>query len=447
MTLDRNNADRLDLKDAAARLVRQTAGDWKAASVPESLRQESLSFFRIFRDGKTVFAWSDKAENASLLSASDLVDYDLRDDLFLTKTKKGEPFLIYVVRLPGTEPAAFLAAARKISPTVYARSQRIEKGYLLYRQLNLLQKPYRQALSVLMADFGLFVLLLALILSILLARQISKPVLQIYEGIQQIAAGRLDHFIDYPRNDEMRVLVQAFNNMTKELFFNHQAILHSQHIEAWKQIAVRQIDDLKRQGFGLLKMVKKAMEELDEQDPRRQELADIVVKVQEMERLTQQFESFATVPKLTLRKENLSEVIREVMEIFEGSRANVSFFVELDNSMPLVNVNRAQLYQALVNLVKNAVEAIPARQKGLVKIRTQSVVNLQGGFVKVEVIDNGTGIQPASVPRIWEAYYSTKKAKQGLGLTIVKRIVEEHGGRVSYRRAEGRSVFTVEFPV
>jgi signal transduction histidine kinase len=73
------------------------------------------------------------------------------------------------------------------------------------------------------------------------------------------------------------------------------------------------------------------------------------------------------------------------------------------------------------------------------------VSNLKGGFARLEVVDNGIGIPPDRISRIWEPYFSTKKSKQGLGLTIVKRIIEEHGGRIGYKRVDGRSVFSVEF--
>ena len=447
LSRDHGEADHQFLRSMALKVRKFGAEDWKAAALPAILREASLSFCGVFRGGKSVFSWSDTAGRASLLTPADLREYDLNRDLFVTKTRKADSFMFYIAPLTEYDPPEYLVLARQIDSAAYKRSQTIEKGYLLYRQINLLQKPYRQALSILMADFVLFVILLALIFSILLARQISKPVIQIYEGIQNIASGRLDFYIEYPHQDEMKVLIQAFNNMTKELFFNQQAVLHSQHIEAWKQIAVRQIDELRRQSAGLVKTVRKSVDDLEDMDPRKPELADIHRRIQDLDKIILQFESFTAVPKLTLRKENLNEVIREVMEIFEGTRANISFFVELDNSIPLVNVNRAQLYQALVNLVKNAIEAIPRGMKGLIKIRTESMSNLKGGFVKLEVIDNGTGILPDLVSRIWEPYFSTKKNKQGLGLTIVKRIVEEHDARITCRRIDGRTVFTVEFSV
>jgi nitrogen-specific signal transduction histidine kinase len=135
------------------------------------------------------------------------------------------------------------------------------------------------------------------------------------------------------------------------------------------------------------------------------------------------------------------------MDMFEGVTSDISFYLDMDNSVPLLSINREQIHQVFVNLIKNSIDAIPRKTKGLIKIKTLMSRNFNGHFVSIEIIDNGPGVPGDLTGRIYEPYFSTRKNRQGLGLSVVKRILEEHEARISYKRIDGKSVFTIEFPV
>ena len=321
----------------------------------------------------------------------------------------------------------------------------IEKGYLVYQQLNAFQKPYRSFIFMIMIDLVLLVLLISVILSIMFAKQIASPILKLYEGIKSIASGKLDYTIDYKQQDEMKILITSFNNMIKELSFNEQAVQHSRHMEAWKKLSVRIIGELKKHLQDMLSESKQTIGSIDDGSIHKTEFQQVQSHIQELTRLVSEFDVITTSSKLALKKENLNEIIRDVVEMFESLNSNISFFVELDNSIPLLNINREEVHQVLVNLLKNSIEAIPPHKKGLIKVVTQSHKTLQGNFVRLEVGDNGTGITEDILPKIYDPYFTTKKKKQGLGLTIIKKIILDHEAKISYRRIDGRSIFTIEF--
>ena len=114
----------------------------------------------------------------------------------------------------------------------------------------------------------------------------------------------------------------------------------------------------------------------------------------------------------------------------------------LSPEVPPLLLDRDRVKQALLNLVLNAEEAMTRRGEILVQ------TSVRGGAVRLDVTDTGPGIHPKMLPRIFEAYFSTKKTGTGLGLPIARRIVEEHGGILEVFTEQGKGTrFTMWFPV
>jgi two-component system, NtrC family, nitrogen regulation sensor histidine kinase NtrY len=404
-----------------------------------------VGYFKLYQNKEPAGFLSVDKDDFNLITSKDLSEYKLSTDLFMRKQFGQRYYLVFLRQTKVGDKETIIITATKIGGELYKRMAAIEKGYLVYKQLNAFQKPYRSFIFMIMIDLVLLVLLVSAILSIMFAKQRASPILKLYEGIQNIASGRLDYTIDYQQQDEMKILITSFNNMIKELSFNQQAVQHSRHMEAWKKLSVRIIEELKKRLQDMSTEIKQATGSLDDQNPQRADFLQVQSQVQELTRLVSEFDVITTSSNLALKKENLNDIIRDVVEMFESLNSNISFFVELDNSIPLLNINREEVHQVLVNLLKNSIEAIPARGKGLIKVVTQSHKTLQGNFVRLEIADNGVGIDEDIILKIYDPYFTTKKKKQGLGLTIVKKIITEHEAKIAFKRIDGRSIFTIEF--
>jgi len=164
----------------------------------------------------------------------------------------------------------------------------------------------------------------------------------------------------------------------------------------------------------------------------------IVRQVGDLRRIVDEFSSFARMPKPVFRYEVLTDIARHALFLHEVAHPDIAFSFDPAVGEREIVCDRRQMGQALTNIVKNAVEAVEARQaaepqlKGCVAL---AIVE-DNGKIALELRDNGIGLPPER-ERIIEPYMTTRTKGTGLGLAIVHKIVEEHGGSMSFGDAEG----------
>lgn len=175
-----------------------------------------------------------------------------------------------------------------------------------------------------------------------------------------------------------------------------------------------------------------------------QMLDDTLQGVDQMHELVENLRDFTRLDRAKIAEFDINKGLRTVAYIAKSAIPNRVEVVEEYGDVSLVECNPSQLNQVFLNLINNAAQAIPG--DGKVTVRSQ----MDGGRVRVDVSDTGTGIPPEVQPRIFETYFTTKPAGEGtgLGLPIVKSIVVEHGGEVTFRSQPGQgTTFSVFLPV
>jgi signal transduction histidine kinase len=163
-----------------------------------------------------------------------------------------------------------------------------------------------------------------------------------------------------------------------------------------------------------------------------------------LENLLNDFLRFARVRQLDLSPGDLNEQMGRVLDLYEAQakESHVEIVRYLDPDLPTILLDEQSLQAALVNLVKNALEAMPTG--GQLVARTR--VTRSG--VALDLIDTGCGMDDRTALQMFEAFYSTKAAGSGLGLPTAKKIIEAHGGRIGVQSELGRGTqFTLEFPM
>ncbi len=158
----------------------------------------------------------------------------------------------------------------------------------------------------------------------------------------------------------------------------------------------------------------------------------IVRQVDDIKRMVDEFSSFARMPKARPARDDLNECIRQVAFLMRVGNADLDIVEELPETTVIAQFDRRLLSQALTNIVKNAVEGVAAREekdaqeKGRVEIK----LNVRDRMAEIDVIDNGKGFPAMNRQRLLEPYMTTRSDGTGLGLPIVAKIVEDHGGRL-----------------
>ena len=162
-----------------------------------------------------------------------------------------------------------------------------------------------------------------------------------------------------------------------------------------------------------------------------------------LENLLRDFIKFARLRDLELSSGSLNDVIGRVLDLFEpqARETGIEILRYLDPALPSIKMDEQTLHAALLNLVKNGLEAMP--DGGQLVARTR----MTPSGVALDLIDTGCGMDNETAIKMFDAFYSTKNGGSGLGLPTARKIIEAHGGRITVQSEVGRGTqFTIEFP-
>lgn len=225
-------------------------------------------------------------------------------------------------------------------------------------------------------------------------------------------------------------------------------LIRAQQAMAWREVARRIAHEIKNPLTPIQLSTQRLRKKFAEGAPDAARVFDectqtIIQEVEGLRNLVDEFSRYARMPSPHPRPGDLHAVVQQVAQLYAGVRPGIKLRTELDAWIPPVNLDPDHMKRALINLVDNAVAAIP--DEGEVVIRTRYVPTR--GRVQLEVVDTGQGFPPEDRDRLFLPYYSTKSPAGGLGLAIVSRIVVEHGGaiRVEENQPKGTRV-VIELP-
>ncbi|MFN4245026.1 MAG: two-component system sensor histidine kinase NtrB [Brevinematia bacterium] len=152
--------------------------------------------------------------------------------------------------------------------------------------------------------------------------------------------------------------------------------------------------------------------------------------------------------KISEKYENVNDIVKEILDFFmpEFREKGIKVEVVLDESIPLILCDRNLMKQALINLVKNSIDAIYGSD-GVIEMKTYFVSKFENDFVVIQIRDNGVGIPDDVKPRIFEPFFTTKENGTGIGLSIVYKIVKLHKGIIDFFSDKEGTVFKILLPV
>lgn len=229
--------------------------------------------------------------------------------------------------------------------------------------------------------------------------------------------------------------VLTFDDITQQLLDQRRA--------AWSDVARRIAHEIKNPltpiQLAAERLQRRYGRQIDPEDTTFARLTDTIVRqVGDLRRMVDEFSSFARMPKPVFRQESLLDLVRQTLFLHEVAHPAIRFVLDYPDPPPQLVCDRRQLGQALTNIVKNAVEAIEARQGPDVPAGEVRMVlgPMHEGRVELRLEDNGIGL-PVERDRIVEPYMTTRSRGTGLGLAIVKKIVEEHFGTIAFADRDG----------
>jgi len=180
-------------------------------------------------------------------------------------------------------------------------------------------------------------------------------------------------------------------------------------------------------------------------DERKEDLNTIIQEVDRLNKLVVQVLDYAKLKELNLTSFSLNHLINKIVELFkqEIKSKQIRFYLELSPEVSLIEADEDQIRQILMNVVINAIQAIPKR--GEIKIKTEKSLLRGEPAVKLVIDDNGIGIAEKDLNQIFDPFFSTKEQGSGLGLSIVYKLVEGHQGEIKVESKEGKGTKFIIF--
>jgi signal transduction histidine kinase len=315
---------------------------------------------------------------------------------------------------------------------------------------------------------GVIAILLGTGVAVLLALRISQPIQQLVTAVNAVAKGNYDHAIAVTTHDEVGHLAQRFEEMREALRLHITRLAAEKRRLEWANSMIKEtqkqlIQNEKLAAVGKLTaqvahefnnplaIIKTSLHIINTQmssaDPNKENLVVIEEEITRMARIIRQLLDFSR-PVADISTLQVNEVIERLMKMLatEFAQRDIDSKLDLAPDLPLLRMSSDQLKQVLLNLIKNAEEAMPTG--GTLVLRTARRL----GGLTISILDNGIGIAKESLPFIFEPFFSTKQTGEGLGLglAVSHSIIKSYGGAIEVDSHPGKGtlfrIFLPEYP-
>ena len=320
-----------------------------------------------------------------------------------------------------------------------------------FETVNELRKNMRPLLIYYYAVFFLPTLLMTAIIAISFTRRITHPIVELTSATQRVAAGDFSIQILTRRNDELGILIRSFNSMVQDLEKSRDAILRSEKISIWQTMAQQLAHEIKNPLTPIKLSAERVLRRWRNEPKEVDEILEssMMAIIQETEGLSNLLNAFRTFSKPMEPSNSLTDLRETVIEIintYETSYPGVEIDTEYVQSGVFIKIDKHRLSQILTNLLANAIDAMFGF--GKIEIRTDLVKKREICYCRISIKDSGKGINSQESRQIFTPYFTTKISGTGLGLPIVERIVNEHGGSIWFDSAEGAgATFYIDLPL
>ncbi len=427
-----------------------------------------LEFETDLRDGWQAGGYANLDELLKKFSNVFFTDINLYDpEGLLLATSRAEVFENKLLG-PTMHPAAFHELAIR-NAAEYMQEESIGSlqylsAYVPFRNnenklLAYLNLPYftrQQALTmeitnlvVAVVNFYVLLITISILIAVFISGKITQPLRMLQSKFGKISFGKTNEKIQYHASDEIGVLVREYNHMVDELAVSASKLAKSERESAWREMAKQIAHEIKNP-LTPMRLSAQHLQRSTETDPAKQKeniqriTQTLIEQIDHLSAIATEFSNFAKMPRANNEEVNLEAKIRKISELFLNSE-QIKIDTRFDLKVPaLVFADPEQLSRVFINLVKNAIQSIPEEREGKIGI----CLDTKQDMARIRVMDNGKGIPAELSDKLFQPNFTTKSSGMGMGLAIVKNIIENAGGIISFETEVGKgTTFIVELPL
>ncbi|MFI5221154.1 MAG: ATP-binding protein [Bacteroidia bacterium] len=287
--------------------------------------------------------------------------------------------------------------------------------------------------SVIVGFINLYVLLFIIIgiIAYLVSRNISYPLMLIQQKLSSTILGGRNEPISWSRDDEIGELVKQYNSMIVQLDESAKKLAETEREGTWREIARQIAHEIKNPLTPMKLSIQHLQRAFKNNDPNIEEKINrttglLITQIDTLSELATEFSSYAQMPSPVYESLNLKKELNNIIELF---KVNEEIEITLNGSETTgINFDRSYLNRSIGNLVKNAIQSIPEGKKGKIDLGFSE----HNENVVISVNDNGCGMTAEESEKIFIPYFSTKVSGMGLGLPLVKTMIETCGGKIDF---------------
>jgi len=315
--------------------------------------------------------------------------------------------------------------------------------------------PYFQDVSFAESELNVFLttlyqiyfimLVVAIVLAYFISRYVTRSIETIRLKIGQTGLLKKNEKILLKNaTKEIDSLVNSYNKMIDDLEDSAEKLAKSEREQAWEEMARQVAHEIKNPLTPMRLTVQSyqntnSLESKEEKDKLNDFCDTLIEQIDTMSTVATSFSDFATLPKTQLEKSDIVDTTKKVIEIFEQN--NISFTTSKESIV--IKLDKEQWIRVMTNLIKNSIQSIPSDREPNINVEITDSKN----SVKVLVSDNGLGVLEENKEKIFEPKFTTKTDGMGLGLGIVKNIINSHRGKISYKSKRKKGTkFTISLP-
>jgi len=291
---------------------------------------------------------------------------------------------------------------------------------------------------------------MTIIIAISFTRRVTNPIVELTEATRRVAEGDFSIQILARRGDELGLLIRSFNAMVQDLEKSRAALVKAEKISIWQTMAQQLAHEIKNPLTPIKLSAERVLRRWRNEPDQIGEIIEdsmmaIIQETEGLASLLNEFRTFSRPMEPSSSWCRIGEALEEVISLYRGSYPEVLFSLHIASDVT-VKIDKNRFSQVLSNLVINAIAAMDSR--GSIKIRADLVKKRDLQFCRLSVRDTGKGISRQDSAQVFVPYFTTKESGTGLGLPIVERIVNDHGGVIWFNSAEGAgTTFFVDLPV